>query len=279
MIEGFGLGLRPEHYRDFADGSPRVEWLEILTENYLVGGGKPLDYLDRIRALYPMVMHGVSLSIAGTEPLDEEYLHALKVLARRVQPAWISDHLCWTGVERANLHDLLPVPFTRETLRHVAGRVGRVQDYLGRPLVLENASTYVRFERDEMSEWEFLATLAHHSGCEVLLDVNNIYVNAMNHGFDARAFIDAIPAPAVRQIHLAGHTVEGGRLIDTHDAPVCDAVWDLYEHTVARLGAVPTMIERDDHIPPIADLVGELAVARGRAERALQKGVGLAIAA
>ena len=279
MIEGFGLGLRPEHYRDFADGSPRVEWLEILTENYLVGGGKPLDYLDRIRALYPMVMHGVSLSIAGTEPLDEEYLHALKILARRVQPAWISDHLCWTGVERANLHDLLPVPFTRETLRHVAGRVGRVQDYLGRPLVLENASTYVRFERDEMSEWEFLATLAHHSGCEVLLDVNNIYVNAMNHGFDARVFIDAMPAPAVRQIHLAGHTAEGGRLIDTHDAPVCDAVWDLYEHTVARLGAVPTMIERDDHIPPIADLVEELAVARGRAERALQKGVGLAIAA
>lgn len=279
MIEGFGLGLRPEHYRDFAGGGPQVEWLEILTENYLVPGGKPLDFLDRIRGRYPMVMHGVSLSIAGTEPLDEEYLRALKALARRVQPAWISDHLCWTGVERINLHDLLPVPFTREALRHVAGRVGRVQDYLGRPLVLENVSTYLRFEGDEMSEWEFLAALARHSGCELLLDVNNVYVNATNHGFDGREFLDGMPAASVRQIHLAGHTREGGRLIDTHDAPVCEAVWDLYEHAVARLGAVPTMIERDDRIPPLAQLVEELAVARYRAGRALGKGEGNAIAA
>ncbi len=279
MIEGFGLGLRPEHYREFAAASPRVEWLEILTENYLVAGGKPLDYLDRIRARYPMVMHGVSLSIAGTEPLDEEYLRALKALARRVQPAWISDHLCWTGVESAYLHDLLPVPFTREALRHVAARVGRVQDYLGRSLVLENASTYVRFERDEMSEWEFLAALARHSGCELLLDVNNVYVNATNHQFDAREFIDAIAPSSVRQIHLAGHTDEGGRLIDTHDAPVCEAVWDLYEHAIARFGAVPTMIERDDRIPPLDELVKELAVARIRADRALRKGAEDAIAA
>ena len=279
MMEGFGLGLRPEHYRDFAAGGPGVEWLEILSENYLVPGGKPLAYLDLIRRDYPMAMHGVSLSIAGAEPLDADYLRELKALARRVQPAWISDHLCWTGIGRTNLHDLLPVPFTREALRHVASRVGKVQDFLGRALVLENVSTYVRFAGDEMAEWEFLAALVERSGCELLLDVNNVYVNAVNHGFDAREFIDALPAAAIRQIHLAGHCDHGDHLVDTHDAPVCDAVWDLYESAVERLGPIPTMIERDDRIPALEELLGELEIARQRSARALAKAAGHALAA
>ena len=278
MIRGFGLGLRPEHYRDFAQGTAAVDWLEILTENYLVPGGKPLDYLDRIRARYPVAMHGVSLSIAG-ESLDPEYLKQLEALARRVQPAWISDHLCWTGVGGRNLHDLLPIPFTIEALHHVAGRVGRVQDRLRRPLVLENVSSYVRMAEDEMTEWEFLRELVRRSGCELLLDVNNVYVNAVNHRFDARAFIDALPPQAVRQIHLAGHTDNGDHLVDTHDSPVCEAVWELYEHAVARFGPVPTMIERDDAIPPLAELVSELDIARRRAERALRSRTADALAA
>jgi len=278
MIRGFGLGLRPEHYRDFAQGGPAVDWLEILTENYLVPGGKPLDYLDRIRARYPVAMHGVSLSIAG-ESLDPEYLKQLEALARRVQPAWISDHLCWTGVGGRNLHDLLPIPFTIEALHHVAGRVGRVQDRLRRPLVLENVSSYVRMAEDEMTEWEFLRELVRRSGCELLLDVNNVYVNAVNHRFDARAFIDALPPQAIRQIHLAGHTDNGDHLVDTHDSPVCEAVWELYEHAVARFGSVPTMIERDDAIPPLAELVSELDIARRRAERALRPRTADALAA
>jgi uncharacterized protein (UPF0276 family) len=279
MIEGFGLGLRPEHYRDFAAGGPRVDWLEILTENYLVPGGKPLDFLERIRARYPIVMHGVSLSIGGTDALDEAYLRELEALADRVQPAWISDHLCWTGIGGTNLHDLLPIPYTAEALAHVAERVARVQERLRRPLVLENVSSYVGFAGDEMAEWEFLAALVERSGCELLLDVNNVYVSAVNHGFDAREFVDALPACAVRQIHLAGHTDNGDHLIDTHDAPVCDAVWDLYEHAIRRFGAVPSMIERDDHIPPIAELQAELDIARRRSARALGKGSVHALAA
>ena len=278
MVRGFGLGLRPEHYRDFAQGRPAVDWLEILTENYLVPGGKPLDYLDRIRASYPVAMHGVSLSIAA-DSLDPEYLNQLEALARRVQPAWISDHLCWTGIGGRNLHDLLPIHFSVEALQHVAGRVGRVQDRLRRPLVLENVSSYVRMAGDEMAEWEFLGALVRRSGCELLLDVNNVYVNATNHGFDAREFIDSLPCAAVRQIHLAGHTDNGDHLVDTHDAPVCEAVWDLYDHAVARFGPVATMIERDDAIPPLEELLAELDTARQRAARALERGAADALAA
>ena len=272
MLEGFGLGLRPEHYRDFAGGSPRVDWLEILTENYLVPGGKPLDWLDRIRARFSVAMHGVSLSIAGTDPLDEEYLRALEGLVARIEPAWVSDHLCWTGVEGMNLHDLLPVPFTREALAHVAARVHHVQDRLRRALVLENVSTYRRFDGDEMPEWEFIAALLRQTGCRLLLDVNNVYVNAVNHGFDPRTFLDALPADAVRQMHLAGHSDNGTHLIDTHDAPVCEAVWRVYEHAVRRFGALPSMIERDDRIPPLAELIAELDIARERAAQALATG-------
>jgi uncharacterized protein (UPF0276 family) len=267
-MHGFGLGLRPEHYRDFLERRPRVDWLEILSENYLVPGGKPLAHLDAIRRDWPMAMHGVSLSIGSADPLNERYLRELKALAERVQPAWISDHLCWTGVDHANLHDLLPLPYTEAALRHVAVRVARVQDVLGRRLVLENVSSYVAFAGDEMREWDFLAELARRADCELLLDVNNVYVSAVNHGFDAHAFIDALPPARVRQIHLAGHEDRGTYLVDTHDHPVCDGVWELYRYTVARLGEVPAMIERDDHIPPVDELVRELDLARAIAAAA-----------
>lgn len=261
-LSGFGLGLRVEHYADFLDGHPAVDWLEVISENYLVPGGKPLAHLDRIRAEYPMAMHGVSLSIGSTDPLDRDYLRELKALTRRIEPAWVSDHLCWTGVGHHHLHDLLPLPCTEEALRHVSERVMQVQEALGRRLLLENVSSYVSFEGDVMREWEFIAELTRRADCELLLDVNNVYVSSRNHGFDARCFIDAMPRERVRQIHLAGHEDHGDHLIDTHDHPVCEAVWDLYAYTVQRLGAVPTMIERDDHIPPLAELLAELDRAR-----------------
>ena len=269
FISGFGLGLRPEHYRDFRERRPRVDWLEVISENYMVPGGKPLAHLDAIRRDYPMVMHGVSLSIGSTDALDLRYLRALRALADRIEPGWISDHLCWTGVDHANLHDLLPMPYTEAALRHVAQRVAQVQDVLGRRLVLENVSSYVAFAGDEMSEAEFIVELLRRADCELLLDVNNVHVSATNHGFDARAFIDAIPRPRVRQIHLAGHLDLGTHLVDTHDHPVCDAVWSLYDYALRRLGAVPAMIERDDDIPPLDELVAELDVARRIAGAAL----------
>lgn len=268
-VTGFGLGLRTEHYAAFAEPQPGVDWLEVISENYLVPGGKPLHHLDRIRRDVPMVMHGVSMSIGSTDPLDLAYLRELKALADRIEPAWISDHLCWTGVDHHNLHDLLPLPYTEAALRHVVQRVQQVQDVLGRRLLLENVSSYVSFAGDEMSEWQFIAELAQRADCELLLDVNNVYVSSVNHGFDAKAFIDAMPRERVRQIHLAGHEDHGSYLVDTHDHPVCEAVWSLYAHTVQRLGPVPTMIERDDHIPPLAELLAELDQARASQAQAL----------
>ena len=261
-LQGFGLGLRTEHYRDFIDAKPAVDWLEVISENYMVPGGKPLAMLEAIRRDHPMVMHGVSLSIGSTDPLDLAYLRELKALARRIEPAWVSDHLCWTGVDHHNLHDLLPMPYTEAALDHLVGRVQQVQEALGRRLLLENVSSYVSYDEDAMTEWDFIAELAQRADCELLLDVNNVYVSSRNHGFDPRSFIDAIPRERVRQIHLAGHEDHGTHLIDTHDHPVCDAVWALYAHAVRRFGAVPTMIERDDRIPPLPELLAELDHAR-----------------
>ncbi len=270
-IQGFGLGLRSEHYADFLQGQPPgVDWLEIISDNYLVSGGKPLRHLDRIREHLPMVMHGVALSIGGTDALDVAYLKSLRALANRVQPGWISDHLCWTGVSGRNLHDLLPLPLTEASLHHVVARVARAQDLLGRRLVLENVSSYVRFAADQMSEFEFVAEIANRADCHLLLDVNNVYVSSINHGFDAQAYIRGLPAERVVQIHLAGHSVDpnnSGLLIDTHDAPVCGAVWDLYAYTLKCIGFKPTMIERDDHIPKLPELLAELQIARGIASR------------
>ncbi len=269
---GFGLGLRPQHYAEILDGSPAIDWFEVISENYMVPGGKPLAMLERIRARYPIVMHGVSMSIASTAPLDLDYLRTLKALAQRFEPRWISDHLCWTGVHGVNLHDLLPVPYTREALGHVAERIARVQDVLGRRLTIENVSSYVNFRSSEMPEWEFLRELTLRTGCWLLVDINNLYVNAINHGIDTDMFLDAIPADSVVQFHLAGHSDMGTYIIDTHDAPVCPAVWDLYAKALRRFGPVSTMIERDDKIPPLADLLAELDHARAMAADALSPG-------
>lgn len=265
-LQGFGLGLRPSHYAELGspagDAAARVDWLEIISENYMVPGGSPLHHLDRLRRDWPMVMHGVSLSIGGTAPLDLNYLDDLKALIDRVQPAWVSDHLCWTGTSQRQLHDLLPLPHTEAALRHVVDRIGRVQDRLGRRMAFENATSYVRFAHDEMNEQEFVAEVARRADCLLLLDVNNVWVNSVNHGFDPQVFIESLPGDRVVQIHLAGHSNENGFLIDTHDAPVCAEVWALYAHTLRCMGPKPTMIERDDHIPPLHELVAELEVAR-----------------
>lgn len=268
-VEGFGLGLRIEHYQDFVTAPQRVDWLEIISENYLVAGGKPLHYLDRIRRDFPMVMHGVSLSIGSTDVLDSSYLRQLRALIDRIEPAWVSDHLCWTGTSSLNLHDLLPLPYTEAALRHLVPRLAQVQEVLGRPLLLENVSSYVSYRADEMSEWEFIRELVGRTGCECLLDVNNVYVSSVNHGFDPHAFIDAMPVAAVRQIHLAGHEKHGAFLVDTHDQPICQEVWDLYAYTVGRFGHVPVMIERDDNIPPLDDLIAELDTVRAVVQRVL----------
>ena len=267
---GFGLGLRTEHYNAILESKPNVDWFEVLSENYMIPGGKPLYYLDRIRENYPVVMHGVSLSIGSTTPFDADYLRDLKKLADRIQPAWISDHLCWTGVHGQNIHDLLPLPYTEETAQHVAERVGIVQDYLGRRILLENVSSYASYVDSTMTEWEFITEIAEKADCLLLLDVNNIYVSSYNHQFDAKAFIDGVPKNRVQQIHLAGHQNNGDYIIDTHDAPVIDPVWDLYEYAISRFGAISTMIERDDHIPELGVLVEELQIARDIAAKSLK---------
>lgn len=266
---GFGLGLRPQHYDEILSGNPPIDWFEVISENYMVPGGRPLRILDQIRDRYPVVMHGVSMSIASTSPLDLDYLRDLKALAARVEPEWISDHLCWTGVHGINLHDLLPIPYTNEALDHVTARVHKVQDVLGRRLTLENVSSYVAFDGEDMTEWEFLSALTRRTGCHLLFDVNNVYVGARNHGYDPIDFLNGIPRDAVVQFHLAGHEDHGDYVIDTHDHDVCDAVFDLYRAALKRFGAVSTMIERDDHIPPLADVVAELDRARAIAAEVL----------
>jgi uncharacterized protein len=266
---GFGLGLRTQHYADFIDAPQRVDWLELLSDNYMVPGGKPLVMLDRIRANYPVVMHGVALSIGSADGVDEAYLDALALLAERVQPLWISDHLCWTGVHGRVLHDLYPLPYSEDALDVVVRNVQRVQERLKRSLVLENVSSYVSFDASSMTEWEFISAVCARTGCRLLLDVNNIHVSSVNHGFDAHAFLRGIPADRVQQIHLAGHTDHGDHIIDTHDHPVADSVWALYAEALKLCGPVATMIERDDHIPPLAELAAELGRAREIAASAL----------
>jgi uncharacterized protein len=266
---GFGLGLRVDHYEEILGGSPPVDWFEVLTENYLVPGGKPLSYLMRMRERYPLAMHGVSLSIGSSAPLDREYLRQLKALAVRLEPAWISDHLCWTGVAGRNTHDLLPLPYTEEALEHVAARVRAVQDFLGRRILIENVSSYVEFCDSQLTEWEFLNEIATRADCLILLDVNNIYVSSVNHEFEPHDYLAGVPAARVQQIHLAGHENHGDYLIDTHDHPVPDPVWALYAQALRRFGPVSTMIERDAHIPPLQELVAELEQARALATRTL----------
>jgi len=268
---GFGLGLRVDHYEAILAGNPPVEWFEALTENYLVPGGKPLHYLTRIRERYPVALHGVSLSIGSTHPIDREYLSKVKALAARIEPEWISDHLCWTGVGGKNAHDLLPLPYTEEALANVVGRVRAVQEFLGRRILLENVSSYVTFRDSPLTEWEFLRAVAEQADCLILLDVNNIYVSSVNHEFDPHDYLKAIPVERVQQFHIAGHENHGDYLIDTHDHPVPDPVWSLYDAAVRRFGNVSTMIERDANIPPLEELCAELDTARRLAERALAR--------
>lgn len=267
---GFGLGLRSEYYQQILEQRPRIDWFEVISENYLVDGGKALYFLDAIKEHYPLVMHGVSLSIGGAHALDLNYLRRLRKLANRVQPQWVSDHLCWSRGNAHQLHDLLPLPFTEESLRHVAERVRVVQDILERPLVLENVSAYLQWKSSCMSESQFLARLSQMTGCELLLDVNNVYVSSRNQGFDPWQFILELPRECIRQIHLAGHSDYGQYLIDTHDAPIADPVWALYGKALSHLGPTATLIERDDHFPPLDELLAELDQARALADDALR---------
>ncbi|MCG7873986.1 MAG: DUF692 domain-containing protein [Candidatus Thiodiazotropha lotti] len=271
MTSGFGLGLRTQHYNDFLAGPQPVEWLEVISDNYMVEGGKPLAMLDKIRADYPMVMHGVSMSIGAIDSLDKNYLRKLKVLEQRIEPMWVSDHLCWAGVHGRILHDLLPLPYTNEALQIIKRNVNEAQEVLQRPLVLENVSSYVEYKASEMTEWEFLTEISQATGCQILLDINNIYVSAFNHGFDPLRFIEGVPADRVVQFHLAGHLNNGDHLIDTHDHPVCDGVWDLYRQALMHFGYIPTMIERDANIPPLAELLSELDIARSIANDVLNQ--------
>jgi uncharacterized protein len=263
---GVGVGLRTVHYPDVLERGPRgelgVDWFEILSENYMVPGGRPLRILSEVREFIPFAMHGVSLNIGSSDPLDSTYLKELADLADLARPSWISDHLCWTGVDGHNLHDLLPLPYTDEAILHVANRVRQVQDRLGRRIALENVSSYLSFVQDGMSEWDFLLRIAEEADCGILLDVNNVFVSAHNHGFDADCYIDSIPRDRVFEIHLAGHSRSGPVLIDTHDHPVPGGVWSLFERAVERLGPISTLIEWDDEIPPYARLIEEAEKAR-----------------
>ncbi|MEU9113765.1 DUF692 domain-containing protein [Streptomyces sp. NPDC048483] len=259
---GFGVGLRTPHLGYVLAHWPQVDWFEIISENFMDSGGYPRHALDRIAERYPVVMHGVSLSIGSTDPLDLAYLGRLRRLADATGAHWVSDHICWTGVAGLNTHDLLPVPFTEESLAHMARRVRAVQDVLERPLVLENPSSYAEFTGSAMSEWEFVSRLAAESGCGLLLDVNNVYVSSVNHGFDPEEYVRALPHERVVQIHLAGHTDLGTHIVDTHDRPVADPVWQLYRLATSLTGPVATLLEWDDDIPAFPELLDELAKAR-----------------
>jgi uncharacterized protein (UPF0276 family) len=252
---------------------PPIDWFEIISENYLVPGGKPHHYLDKICEQYPVVMHGVSMSIGSCDPLDMDYLKQIKALSERVKPKWISDHLCWTGIHGKNMHDLLPLPYTEEAIQHVVNRIQQVQDFLGQRILIENVSSYLNYQQSNITEWDFLNAITERADCYVLLDINNIYVSSINHGFDPIEYIHAMPADRVYQIHLAGHSDMGNFIIDTHDNDVIDPVWDLYSVALRRFGFVSTMIERDDNIPPLSALLTELNHAREIAEATLMEKV------
>lgn len=264
---GFGLGLRQKHYNYILKNKPKIDWFEVISENYMVDGGRPLFILDQIAELYPVVCHGVSMSLGSTDPLNQNHLAKLKTLIKRVNPAWVSDHLCWTGVHGHNVHDLLPLPYTAQTVKHVVSRIKQVQDFLERPILIENVSSYMQFTESRMTEWEFLTQIVKESGCYLLLDINNIFVSAFNHHFDAMDFLRGVPKDRVVQFHLAGHSVYKTHLLDTHDHPVRREVWDLYAAALKIFGAVSTMIERDDRIPPFKTLEAELAEAKNIFEK------------
>lgn len=252
-----GIGLRSPHYRDVLETRPAVGWLEVHSENFFCDGGQPLYTLEQARACYPLSLHGVGLSLGSTDDLNQEHLAKLKKLLARFEPGLVSEHLCWCSAGGRYLNDLLPLPYTEEALAVVSSNLRRAQDYLGRPILIENVSSYLRFSHSTIPEWEFVAEAAARSGCGILLDVNNIHVNAVNHGFDARRYLEAIPVGAVGEMHLAGFDSNGDCLIDTHGKPVADEVWALYRLAVQRFGRVPTLIEWDTDIPPLSTLLEE----------------------
>ncbi len=259
---GCGLGLRSQHYPVITETWPKVDWFEAISENYMDTGGRPLQILEQVRHHYPIALHGTALSVGSIDLLNQNYLKRLRKLVDRIDPFIVSDHLCWSGVDGEVLHDLLPLPFTEEALQHVVGRVNQVQEFLGRRILLENVSTYVTYKHSMMPEWEFLTKIARRSGCGILLDVNNIYVNAVNHKFDPREYLKNIPAKFVGQIHLAGHTDMGSFLFDTHSAPIIDSVWELYREALSLLGPVSTLIEWDENIPQFEHLLEEAEKAK-----------------
>jgi uncharacterized protein (UPF0276 family) len=261
-FHGFGLGLRTPHYRDFLERDVRVDFLEVISENFMIDGGKPRDVLRRVRGRHPIALHGVSMSIGSADGLDEDYLERLRALIDEIEPLFVSDHLCWSRIEGFSSHDLLPLPYTEEALDLVCTNIHTAQEILGRTLLFENPSSYITFAESSLSEWEFLGAMCARTGCELLLDVNNVYVSARNHSFDPLAYVDGIPARHVRQIHLAGHSQGKEILVDTHDSPVASEVWEIYEWALRRTGDVATMIERDDAIPPLDELLTELDIAR-----------------
>ena len=261
-IKGAGVGLRSQHYRHILERLPRIPWFEALSENYFGDGGQPLHYLEQVRSHYPVTLHGVGMSLGSTDPLDHTYLGKLKTLAERIEPAWISDHLAWIAADGRYVHDLLPLPYTSAALDHVSERLLQVQDFLGRPLLVENPSSYMTFVESDISEWEFLSSLTARTDCLLLLDVNNVYVSAKNHGFEPTDYIESLPVGAVREIHLAGYEEQQGYLFDTHGQQVHPPVWDLYRHALKRLGPVPTLIEWDTDVPEFEVLAGEARLAQ-----------------
>jgi uncharacterized protein (UPF0276 family) len=268
------VGLRRPHYSHVIDNNPAVDWFEVVTENFMVQGGHPLQVLERVRERYPIVLHGVSMSLGSVDPLNPVYLLQLRDLARRFEPAWVSDHLCWTGVGDRNLHDLLPLPYTEEAITWVAGRIRQVQETLERTILIENVSSYLNFVHSTMSEWEFLSAVAEEADCGILLDINNIYVSAFNHGFEPERYIELVPIGRVVQYHLAGHSDHGAYLLDTHDHPVSPKVWSLYDQAVRRFGKVSTLVEWDDNIPEFAALEATTDEARARYESVARSGAG-----
>ena len=261
-VAAAGIGLRAPHYAELFARRPPLAFLEVHAENFFGAGGQPLAWLDRFRAHYEISVHGVGLSLGSVDPLDEAHLARLGELVRRVEPFLVSEHLCWSSFGQRHSNDLLPLPYTDEALDHVVGRIGAVQDRLKRPLLVENISTYVRHPHAEMTEWEFLGEAARRSGCRILLDVNNVWVNAVNHGFDPRAYIDAVDPAHVAEFHLAGFEATPAGLVDTHGALVSEDVWRLYEHTLARIGPRPTLLEWDTNLPALDVLLGEASRAQ-----------------
>lgn len=261
QLTGCGIGLRKEHHDRVLAEKPDVPFFEVVSENFMVEGGRPAHVLERVRRDYPVALHGVSMNLGSADPLDAAYLARLKALVDRIEPAVVSDHLCWTALAGQNSHDLLPLPFTEEAVRHVAAKIHRAQDVLGRRLLVENVSSYVTFRSSAMSEAEFLAAVANEADCHLLLDVNNLWVNGRNHGFDASEALRSIPAGRVRQFHLAGHADYGDVVIDTHDRPVRDEVWALYRQAVRRFGAQPTLLEWDANVPELEVLLEETRLA------------------